>query len=251
MKKISIGPRTLLYPHPDLIIGTYGPGDRPDAMVAAWGGICSSQPPAVAVSVQKVRQTYENLTSGARVHGQHTVGGLREGGSRLLRYRLGQGYGQVRRYRAHAREGRPRERAVMSGSSRSSLECRLLQTVEIGMHTQFIGEILDVKVDESVLGPDGKPDIGKDPAVRLRLDAAGSTYGFGRCDRKGRSLWGERSKSNFLVPNVPLFFRGTAVLQRPLPLPDQGSSPPAVPLYLRPTASSSRTAHTAAPLDDV
>jgi flavin reductase (DIM6/NTAB) family NADH-FMN oxidoreductase RutF len=41
------------------------------------------------------------------------------------------------------------------------LECRLLQTVEIGVHTQFIGEILDVKVDESVLGEDGKPDIGK------------------------------------------------------------------------------------------
>jgi len=29
------------------------------------------------------------------------------------------------------------------------------------MHTQFIGEILDVKVDESVLGQDGKPDIRK------------------------------------------------------------------------------------------
>jgi flavin reductase (DIM6/NTAB) family NADH-FMN oxidoreductase RutF len=41
------------------------------------------------------------------------------------------------------------------------IECRLLQTVEVGVHTQFIGEILDVKVDESVLGPDGKPDIEK------------------------------------------------------------------------------------------
>lgn len=61
MTKRSIGPRTLLYPHPDLIIGTYGPGGRPDAMAAAWGGICSSRPPAVAVSVQKTRQTYENL----------------------------------------------------------------------------------------------------------------------------------------------------------------------------------------------
>ena len=61
MTKRSIGPRTLLYPHPDLIIGTYGPGGRPDAMAAAWGGLCSSRPPAVAVSVQKTRQTYENL----------------------------------------------------------------------------------------------------------------------------------------------------------------------------------------------
>ncbi|WP_243668928.1 flavin reductase [Methanoculleus chikugoensis] len=63
MTKRSIGPRTLLYPHPDLIIGTYDASGRPDAMAAAWGGgICSSRPPpSVAVSVQKTRQTYANL----------------------------------------------------------------------------------------------------------------------------------------------------------------------------------------------
>jgi flavin reductase (DIM6/NTAB) family NADH-FMN oxidoreductase RutF len=52
---------TLLYPHPVLIVGTYSSDGQPDAMVAAWGGICSSQPPAVAVSIQKIRQTYKNL----------------------------------------------------------------------------------------------------------------------------------------------------------------------------------------------
>ena len=41
------------------------------------------------------------------------------------------------------------------------LECRLLRTVEIGLHTQFIGEIVDVKADETVLGEEGIPVIGK------------------------------------------------------------------------------------------
>ena len=41
------------------------------------------------------------------------------------------------------------------------LECRLLQTIEIGVHTQFIGEILDVKMDEGVVGDDGRPDLDK------------------------------------------------------------------------------------------
>ena len=41
------------------------------------------------------------------------------------------------------------------------LECKLLHTIEIGLHTQFIGEIMDVKADESVLGPDGLPDMDK------------------------------------------------------------------------------------------
>jgi flavin reductase (DIM6/NTAB) family NADH-FMN oxidoreductase RutF len=46
------------------------------------------------------------------------------------------------------------------------LECKVIHTYEIGLHTQFIGEILDVKVDQDVLGEDGKPDILKvDPII--------------------------------------------------------------------------------------
>jgi len=46
------------------------------------------------------------------------------------------------------------------------LECTLLHTIEIGLHTQFIGEILDVKVERDTLGEDGKPDILKvDPII--------------------------------------------------------------------------------------
>jgi flavin reductase (DIM6/NTAB) family NADH-FMN oxidoreductase RutF len=41
------------------------------------------------------------------------------------------------------------------------LECRLLHVIEIGLHTQFIGEIIDVKADCDVLGDDGLPDIMK------------------------------------------------------------------------------------------
>ena len=159
MTKRSIGPRTLLYPHPDLIIGTYGPGGRPDAMAAAWGGICSSRPPAVAVSVQKTRQTYENLLK----RREFTISIPSVDYIREADY-----FGIV--------SGRDTDKFAATGLSPVKadlvdapyvgefpvvLECRLLQTVEIGVHTQFIGEILDVKVDESVLGEDGKPDIAK------------------------------------------------------------------------------------------
>ncbi|WP_292518906.1 flavin reductase family protein [Methanoculleus sp.] len=159
MTKQSIGPRTLLYPHPDLIIGTYGSDGRPDVMAAAWGGICSSRPPAVAVSIQKVRQTYENLMR----EREFTISIPSVDYVREADY-----FGIV--------SGRDTDKFAATGLTPVKsdlvnapyvgefpvvLECRLLQTVEIGMHTQFIGEILDVKVDESVLGEDGKPDIEK------------------------------------------------------------------------------------------
>ena len=41
------------------------------------------------------------------------------------------------------------------------LECRLAHTIELGLHTQFVGEIVDVKIDEESLDPDGLPDVEK------------------------------------------------------------------------------------------
>ena len=41
------------------------------------------------------------------------------------------------------------------------LECKLLHTFEIGRHTQFIGEVMDVKAEEDVLGKDGSPNMKK------------------------------------------------------------------------------------------
>ena len=40
------------------------------------------------------------------------------------------------------------------------MECKVRQTIEIGLHTQFIGEIVDIKVDEAILREDGSPDTG-------------------------------------------------------------------------------------------
>ena len=41
------------------------------------------------------------------------------------------------------------------------LECKLLHTIEIGLHTQFIGEILDVKAEEAILGEKQIPQLEK------------------------------------------------------------------------------------------
>jgi flavin reductase (DIM6/NTAB) family NADH-FMN oxidoreductase RutF len=41
------------------------------------------------------------------------------------------------------------------------IECRLIHTLEIGLHTQFVGEIIDVKADEAVLNEKERIDILK------------------------------------------------------------------------------------------
>jgi flavin reductase (DIM6/NTAB) family NADH-FMN oxidoreductase RutF len=40
------------------------------------------------------------------------------------------------------------------------LECKVKEVVELGLHTMFVGEVIDVKADEDVL-TGGRPDIQK------------------------------------------------------------------------------------------
>lgn len=73
MKK-SFGALTLVYPTPVWVIGTYDKEEKPNAATVAWGGVCSSQPPAVAISLQKSRYTYDNIIYVPEKRDDHGVG---------------------------------------------------------------------------------------------------------------------------------------------------------------------------------
>ena len=61
--KISIGAKTIVNPAPVLIVGTYDKEGKPNAMTAAWGGICCSNPPCVTVSLRKATYSYGNIVA--------------------------------------------------------------------------------------------------------------------------------------------------------------------------------------------
>jgi len=155
----SLGAKTLLFPTPVLLVGTYDRQGKPNLMSAAWGGICNSQPPSVAVSLRKAtyshaaiveRQAFTiGLPSQAQVEAADYVG--------IVSGRAGDKF---------AATGLTPVRSELVDAPYAAefplvLECRLLHTMELGLHTQFIGEIVDVKAAPSVLGADGVPDILK------------------------------------------------------------------------------------------
>ena len=158
MKK-SLGAKTIIYPMPVLIIGTYDSNKRPNLMTVAWGGICCSTPPCVAVSMRKATYTHSNINQ----RKAFTVNILSENMVKEADY-----YGIV--------SGRSEDKFAKTNITPVKsdlvdapygkefpfvLECKLLKTIEIGLHTQFIGKILDLKVDQSMIGPNGLPDIDK------------------------------------------------------------------------------------------
>lgn len=158
MKK-SVGAKTLLFPTPVLMVGTYDQAGKANLMNAAWGGICCSQPPCVAVSLRKATYSYAAIVE----RKAFTVGIVSE--ARMVEADY-MGIASGRDVDKFAVTGLTPVRSELVDAPYAAefpvvLECRLLHTIEIGLHTQFIGEIIDVKADTDVLGDDGFIDIMK------------------------------------------------------------------------------------------
>ena len=155
--KQSLGAGTLLYPAPVLVVGTYDDAGRPNIMTAAWGGVCCSQPPCIAVSLRKATYTYGNIVA----RGCFTVSIPSERHIREADY-VGMASGRdVDKWKKTGLTPVRSEHvdAPFVAEFPLVLECKVVVTNDLGLHTQFVGQVLDVKADESVLSDSGQPDI--------------------------------------------------------------------------------------------
>ncbi len=158
MKK-SLGARTLIYPSPVLVIGTYDKQGKPDVMTASWGGIASSQPPCVAISVRQQTFSYQNLMD----RKAFTISIPPQKYVKEADY-IGLVSGRTTDKLKAAKLSAVKSKLVDAPYIKEFplvLECQVIHTTNLGMHTQFIGEVLDAKADDSVLGDDGSVDVKK------------------------------------------------------------------------------------------
>ena len=160
-------------------------------MAVAWGGICCSNPPCVAISLREATYTYGNIVE----RRAFTISIPSEKYIKEADY-----FGIF--------SGRAEDKFIAAGLTPIKsdlidapyvkefpfvLECSLLQTVKIGLHTQFIGEIKDIKADEAVLDPEGMPDIHK--IMPMIFDPAGRSYvGIGKRLGEAFSIGKEKKK---------------------------------------------------------
>ena len=159
LMKNSLGAKTIVPTTPVWVVGTYDREGKPNVMTAAWGGVCCSESPCIYVSLRKATYTYGNIVE----RKSFTVSIPSEAYAKEADY-----FGIV--------SGKMVDKSSVTGLTpvKSDLvdapyvkefplviECKVIQIVEIGLHTEFIGEIVDVKADSSVLNEKGLPDIEK------------------------------------------------------------------------------------------
>lgn len=190
MKK-SLGPRTLTFPLPVYLVGTYDENGQANIMNAAWGGIASSDPPCLSVSIRPSRHTFSgimknkaftvsipnsNLVAAAdlaglisgRDHDKFALCGLSPVKSELVN-------------------------APYVNECPVVIECELYQTVDLGAHTMCIGLIKDVKADDHIPMSGQALDMqGVDPII---FNSGGDYHRVGQAVGKAFSI-GKSLKSS-------------------------------------------------------
>lgn len=154
--KVSLGAKTVVYPAPSFVVGTYDKHGKPNVATAAWSGICCSQPPCIGVSFRKATYTYGNIIE----RKAFTVNVPSERHVKEVDYF---GIASGREVDKFAKTGMTPVKCDFVDAPYIEefpfiLECKLIHTVELGLHTQFIGEIVDVKADKDIVKTDGNID---------------------------------------------------------------------------------------------
>jgi len=158
MKKVIKKPTTALYPVPAVMVSC-GIGERANIITLAWVGTLCSDPPLVGIGVRPSRHSHGLIEE----VGQFVVNVPTAEQVRWLDY-----CGIV--------SGRDEDKWATCGFTRAAatevqvpiiaecpvnIECRLRQTLSLGSHDLFIGEVVAIQMDEDVLNEKGRLDFTK------------------------------------------------------------------------------------------
>lgn len=166
--KTSIGAKTLIYPTPVLVVGSYDTEGSPNVMTAAWGGVACSNPPCVAVSLRAATASHGNIMS----RKAFTISLPDEGHVAEADYC---GTVSGRDHDKFADTGLTAVRSELVDAPYVDefpvvLECKVVAVHELGLHTQFVGEVIDAKIDDSVLQEGGHVDLARLRPILWAMD---------------------------------------------------------------------------------
>jgi flavin reductase (DIM6/NTAB) family NADH-FMN oxidoreductase RutF len=157
MGKILMGPQTLIYPMPALLVGAKV-DDKPNFMAVGWGGIANGEPPMISVAIRHQRYTLkgikQNMTFSVNVPSTDMVketdycgiiSGAKANKAEVCRFKVF--YGKL-------------DNAPLIEQCPVNLECKVVHILDLGSNSLVIGQIEETHVSDSCL-TDGKPDVNK------------------------------------------------------------------------------------------
>lgn len=160
MKKIDFGSKPFVIPTPTLVIAAFDSSRKANMMTACWGGVISHGPKAyIGVSVQPVRHTYHMIKERKAFSiNVPSVKHLKE--TDYAGIYSGSGEDKFEYSGLTAVPGEKVDAPIIKEFP-VNMECILFDSIDINKHTQFIGEVQNVKVDENCLNEEGVPILSE------------------------------------------------------------------------------------------
>lgn len=164
----------MLYPLPAVLVSC-GNAERSNLLTVAWTGIMCSDPPMLSISVRPIRHSYNiikesgeftvNLTTMDMVRATDLCGVISGA--------------EVDKWEASGLHSLPGIAVAcpMVEESPIALECRVNRSIDLGSHTAFIADIVNVVADDRYLDAEGRFDLAK---AGLLNYSHGHYYGQGR-----------------------------------------------------------------------
>lgn len=162
MSKESWRPGTMIYPLPAVIVTVGATPDEWNPITIAWTGTICSDPAMCYISVRKERYSYDilmrnmeftiNLTTASMARATDWIG-----------VRSGRDYDK---WKESGLTPIPGEKVTSPTIEESplSIECRVKSATELGSHTMFVAEVVNVRADTRWIDPE---------TGRFQLDKSG------------------------------------------------------------------------------
>lgn len=159
-KKQIWKPGNMLYPVPAVMVSCADREGRKNIITVAWTGTICSEPAMVSISVRPERYSYDmirktkefviNLTTKDLTYATDWCG-----------VKSGRDVDKFKEMKLTAAKGNQLLYAPIIVESPVNIECKVIETAELGSHTMFIAEVLDVMVSEKHMNESGKFELNK------------------------------------------------------------------------------------------
>lgn len=174
MSKTTFKPGNMLYPVPAVMVSTKGTDGKFNILTIAWAGTVNSDPPMVSISVRKNRYSYKaleetgefvvNLTTKELVRATDFCG-VRSGAD-------------IDKFKECKLTPLKSSKISAPGIAESpvNIECKVISKTDLGSHTMFVAEVVNVTVDDEYMDEKGKFDLAK---AELIAYSHGEYYSLG------------------------------------------------------------------------
>ena len=160
MRKLEVPASEALYPVPVVLVSARDrEALRANIITIAWCGVVASKPPLISISVRPSRHSHKLIIAEREfVINIPAKESLRE--ADICGTLSGRDIDKFKRCGFTAIKS-SKISAPLIKECPVNIECALKDVVKLGSHDMFIGEVVAVHMDESILGDDGKIDYTK------------------------------------------------------------------------------------------